>query len=309
VAPGNSGKSCESGGANERYFIRLSCFTRINSSPFITAAQIADDFNKLLIAGGCGMLLGLDTLPDSIRFAGWFVNSNVSLFPYFVLAWARSFFQPSAEALLANDKRPAVLLLRSFKDKEIVNYRRGDASFVDYSLEARIAEHFYKTGPFITVGSIQGGEIAIGAARAKFSDAEWQPKVLDWIDSAALIIVMAGATTWIQWELKQVVQRGHTKKLILSFPQFKKSMFSNDPGTMTARMEGVISAFQGTPWEPQLLQMSQLLLAEHIRGVIFEANGRLTAVTAWSRNRNTYHLGILISHFLLTKEASDGKNM
>src|SRR6202158_785591 len=48
VAPGNSGKSPESGGANERYSVRLSCFIRINSSPFITAAQITDDFNKLL---------------------------------------------------------------------------------------------------------------------------------------------------------------------------------------------------------------------------------------------------------------------
>jgi uncharacterized protein (TIGR03382 family) len=263
-----------------------------------------------LIAGGTAIMLGLQFVPDSIYFQSsdsLKTFSQISNWTFLLFLYARSQFQPTAETLLANDKRPPVLLLRSFADDETISYSRGNFSFVDQSFESRIAKHFFSTGPFIAVGRPKGHQPVIGAARATLADSEWQGKVIDWMDSAAVIIVMAGVTNWINWELKKVIERGHAHKLILCFPQSKRKRFAKDKRFRTlervaiARLEGVKAALEGTAWEAQLSQLDNPV---RIRSMVFEEDGRLTAVAARSRNRNAYHLAALIAHYLLLQNAA-----
>jgi len=259
-----------------------------------------------LIIGGSVVMLGIQFVPDSIYYSSSGsvrTISQVGSLAFIMFLYARSQFQPSAEKLLEIDKRSPVLFLRSFRDdEEYKNYLNADSSFVDYSLESRIADHFFQSGPFIAVGAPKGQHIAIGAARATLADAEWQGKVVEWMDSALLIVVLAGITSWIEWELKKVIERGHAHKLILCFPQSKPNWFAKDKRFRTlktevnARFEAVKAAFVGTQWEASLCQLVDPL---RIRSIIFEENGRVTAVTARSRNRNTYHLAVLIGHFLI----------
>ena len=63
-----------------------------------------------------------------------------------------------------------------------------------------------------------------------------------------------------------------------------------------ARLEAVKAAIVGTQWEAALCQLVNPL---RIRSIIFEENGCVTAATARSRNRNTYHLAVLSGHFLI----------
>jgi hypothetical protein len=51
-----------------------------------------------------------------------------------------------------------------------------------------------------------------------FSDEEWQSAVIDWISRARLIVMIAGRTPWVQWELRQIVRAGPLGKLLLLLP-------------------------------------------------------------------------------------------
>jgi hypothetical protein len=137
---------------------------------------------------------------------------------YFFLR-ARVEFQPKAEALLQSDPRSPVLFLRSFSEDERVSFKEAmtQETLFDVSLEDGLARHFSSTGPFIAVGSPGQAVPVLGAARASLSNAEWQSKVVDWMDSASLIIIVPGITHFVEWEFRQIVQRGHAGKLILLF--------------------------------------------------------------------------------------------
>jgi hypothetical protein len=183
--------------------LALTDFMRaIQSPPSITDRRSLPPKNGVrgwwLIAGGSAVLLGIQFVPDSLYYGssnGARTVSQIGSLAFFLFLYARSQFQPTCETLLAHDKRAPVLLLRSFRDDEVINYRRGEFSFVDHSLESRITAHFFSTGPFIAVGAPKNQQPTIGAARATLVDSEWQGKVMDWMDAAALIIVIAGLTS------------------------------------------------------------------------------------------------------------------
>lgn len=295
-----------------------------------------------LIAGWIIVMVGAALAPDYNYYGSENSVKYISRSSFLMLLFARSRFQPSVEKLLVVDKRQPVLFLRSFIDEaEPRFWLNPEASFVDYSLESRIAEHFFHSGPFIAVGDPKGKHIAFGATRAMLTDVEWQGKVIKWMDDASLIVMFAGITGWTNWELKTTIERGHAYKLILGFPELKSNWFAKDRRYSTqtnnanARLEAVKAAFIDTPWETAMCQivnpisagtlwdnllwqlfnpirtgtqwepsLGKLLVNPRcIRSIIFEEDGRLTIVTAnYSRNRNIYHLAILISHFLLFRD-------
>ena len=215
--------------------------------------------------------------------------------------YARRDLQPSAERLLEGDHRAAILLLRSFVDDEKVSYQSADFGLIDFSLESRLAAHFGRIGPFIAIASPNDKSLQIGAARALLSEAEWQNVVLEWMDRAQLLILMAGVTHWVEWELCQVVARGYTRKLIVMFPQIRKrSEVAKNAGERLARLR---AAFEATPYADPLASLD---LPEHIRALRFGPEGHVEAVTSKTRNRDSYHLGALVAHYLMLR-ASVGK--
>ncbi len=137
----------------------------------------------------------------------------------------RRLSQPNASRLLQIDERSPILLLRSFADDAKQIRAKGLAMRVLFlgmlgrkRLEAAIADELSRLGPFIAIG--QPGERLprLGAARAYFSDDEWQSAVIDWISRARLIVMIAGRTPWVQWELRQIVRAGQLGKLLLLLP-------------------------------------------------------------------------------------------
>jgi hypothetical protein len=138
----------------------------------------------------------------------------------------------------------------------------------------------------------------LGAARAKLSDDEWQAQVLAWMDQATLIVAMAGATHWVEWELANVASRGHAHKLILLFPQSRKWIEFEQEAT--DRFEHLCYAFERTPWGQALKHIEK---PERIKAVLFEPDGGLTVVQSRVHNRNAHHLAALIAHFLLQQRA------
>ncbi|MEL6317437.1 MAG: hypothetical protein AAFR16_07335, partial [Pseudomonadota bacterium] len=157
-----------------------------------------------------------------------------------ILGLGRRLSQPDAGRLLEADARAPVLLLRSFKDDAATLSSRNALKRLLYlglygrvRLEAAIADELARLGPFIAVG--QPGETlpALGAARAYFSDDEWRDAVRDWIAKARLIVVIAGTTRWVAWELEQIQAAGKLDATVLLIPPRR----GDDAETRRARLE------------------------------------------------------------------------
>src|SRR5262249_10406304 len=225
---------------------------------------------------------------------------------YFLLR-ARVKLQPTAESALSLDKRSPVLFLRSFVDDERVRFLYAQRALFDFSLEARLATHFFKTGPFIAVDSPKH-TAAIGAARASLSETDWQGKVVEWMGAARLIVLLAGLTQWVRWEMRQIVELGYTQKLIILMPEvsrwkeFKLRLtrgFSSEADIGKKRLEVIRETFSGSPWEAAI---NDPCVPEKIRSLMFGPDGQVTAVCAKSRSRDCYQVAALISEYLICKE-------
>lgn len=212
---------------------------------------------------------------------------------YGSLIYARHYLRPDFCTLLAGDSRPPVVFLRSFEDDEKLEYRRADSSWYDFSLESRLGDHFSSIGPFIAVGKPGDEEPHLGATRAPFSDEEWQGTVMDWMDQAVLIVIMIGRTHWVNWELRQTIERGYADKLIIVFPQSRKSRFFGYRGDVEERFAVIRNAFSETEWNEPLQSIPH---AKNLRSLAFLPDGRVVAVTSFARNRESYHLAALVCH-------------
>ena len=86
-------------------------------------------------------------------------------------------------------------------------------------LEEVISQFIGGVGPFVAIG--KPGEplpAALGRPRAYLPDDGWQEVVLRWMNESRAILMVAGLTKWVDWELQQVVLHGYTSKLIVLFP-------------------------------------------------------------------------------------------
>lgn len=125
-----------------------------------------------------------------------------------------------AEEARRADRRPPVVYLRSFKD-DLAAARSGlddtDPQQALVRIEDLLAEEAEAFGPVIAIGE-PGVAVRSGAARAYFPGAEWQAAVGEWIEEAQFVLIVAGFTEGVSWELERVLARGHANKSIVIFP-------------------------------------------------------------------------------------------
>lgn len=260
----------------------------------------------MLIGLAAAIWLGVDFLPETLFKADQRlrIGGQLSQLGFALVLLARAFFQPTAGSLLAGDPRPPVLLLRSFIDDEKLNWGMANRSFVDTSLESRLATHFARFGPFVAVGTPAGGMPVIGAARAQLGDAEWQQQVIRWIESSGHVVMLAGLTDWVEWELRQVIALRAVDKLIVCFPpvgsrRWPDKSLRDFGANMEARLARLRAAFIDTPWAPALVRLSD---AKTLRGLRFAPGGRIDVVRAPSRDWNACHLAVLVVQWLMLRE-------
>jgi len=226
-----------------------------------------------------------------VRYSSWVLT----LLGFSLLTRAREFFQIDADSLLAADRRPPILFLRSFDDDEKQTYRRSKKAFLDFSLETRLSTHFSRFGPFVAIGSPNDAVPQLGAARVLLSDDEWQPRVLNWMRDARLIIMYSGTTHWVNWELRQVVKNECATRLILVMPEIKALLWAGKE-EISARVEQVREAFKGTSWEEELLCFNDFA---RLRAMLFRPDGSMVMVRSRSHSRDSYHLAALVAHQIL----------
>jgi hypothetical protein len=124
---------------------------------------------------------------------------------------------PFAYEALDADKRLPLVLLRSFKDEEA----KADTSwFSRRRVEEVIVETARDYGPVIAIGAPEDNELPLlGAARAYIpGDNAWIPVALEWMQSARMIVMVAGSSPGLIWELDGIIERGLTGKLVIVCP-------------------------------------------------------------------------------------------
>jgi hypothetical protein len=134
------------------------------------------------------------------------------------LHFLRKRLAKTVDEVLAENKTP-VLYLRSFLDDKVAAKRQAAL----LTEEEELNKAFAHIGPMIAIG--KPGEILpeVGAARAYFTDDKWQAAVYHYMDISRLIVLRAGLSQGLVWEIKNSIQRLDPAKLVLLIPFEKES--------------------------------------------------------------------------------------
>jgi hypothetical protein len=130
-------------------------------------------------------------------------------------------------ALTKKDTRPIVLYLRSFQDDSKIKLRARAANgrtlperLLKIPFEEVVTDHLWGYGPVLAIGDprTKSKRAPLGAARDYADDSTWQQKVIELIQEAALIVVIAGGTKGLAWEIDTIVKHGALWKLVVLLP-------------------------------------------------------------------------------------------
>ncbi|MCF6391141.1 hypothetical protein L2K20_29650 [Mycobacterium sp. MBM] len=174
---------------------------------------------------------------------------------------------------LARDGRPEVLLLRSFQDDRIHMRMRRSAMHSPLELatmnpferfEELLSWVLWSLGPVCAIGE-PGTKFRlppIGAAREFHSDSEWQAAAEARMRSSVAVVMIAGRTPGIGWEVKRAMNLGVLHKCIFVIPPL--------PIVETERRLAVVAAQVGI--RPQCLP-SRVGKGRRVIGFRFDAGG------------------------------------
>ncbi|HKQ03858.1 MAG TPA: hypothetical protein VJ464_01905 [Blastocatellia bacterium] len=253
------------------------------------------------ICGGIIVLGGI--LPDDLRrHSDFLVISRYLFLPgFFFLVKARRYFQINADSLLSVDKRSPILFLRAFNDDERQIYKTSLRAILDFSLETRLANHFSYFGPFIALGSPRASVPGLGAAQVVLLESEWRSKIISWISEAVLIIMYAGKTPWVKWELTKVIDLDRVSNLILMIPEINEWRYADLSEETAARIKHLRDVFKSTRWNESLSELQGL---QDICALLFSDDGAIVVIKSRPRNRDAYHLAALIAHYIILNPAA-----
>ncbi|MEE9263618.1 MAG: hypothetical protein V3V11_04095 [Vicinamibacteria bacterium] len=123
----------------------------------------------------------------------------------------------SAEELLRRDPRPPVLYLRSFEQ---------DRAFATPSgLELQMRFGVSGIGPLVALGRPGDRMPIIGAPRLYARNTDWQEQFREWLEQAALVVIRAGLSEGLDWELGEV-GRGVAPQRIVVIPGHSKKVWN-----------------------------------------------------------------------------------
>ena len=148
------------------------------------------------------------------------------------IRWGRMRRAPRAEKVLVEDARAPILFLRSFRDEDddkgVTGVSRSLKS-ADRSLapstpawgpreQEALASIFRKIGPYVAIGKPREKLPEVGAARMYVGDDDWQTRVTELSTRARLVIVRAGSTNGLQWEVERLVALVPPTKVLVLLP-------------------------------------------------------------------------------------------
>src|SRR5438034_54533 len=144
------------------------------------------------------------------------------------LYWrSRQYADKAVANKVISDSKPDVLYLRSFAtDPSFLSTATG---FISGWLteEEQLAEVLQPFGDLVAIGKPGETLPTPGAARLYATDAEWKKVVTDQMQTARLVVIRAGASGGLLWEVKEVVQVVNPKKLLILILNMRKKDYES----------------------------------------------------------------------------------
>jgi hypothetical protein len=137
---------------------------------------------------------------------------------------AHRLIAPSAESRTRRDKRAPIVYLRPFLSDQSVFQTPLRSYLLPFRFgfpetdEEAMSRTLRRLGPVIAVGNPREWLPKLGAARLYRRGRDWQDAVRDLIRSASLIVVRAGNTEGLLWELEVITNLAKPNKVIIWFP-------------------------------------------------------------------------------------------
>lgn len=171
----------------------------------VRAIRVFEDFEEVIDSAISGVALYLT------GHAVWWVG--------------RQWSGPSAERLLGGNKRQIVLYLRSFQDdgsRTLSDWPAMTIGALFYLLFSSVEQRFSKRlgtiGSFVAVGRPSETLPEIGAARMYLRDEDWQSVVKDLILRSRAVVIHAGPTPGLQWEMMTIRKEMRPEQVLLFVP-------------------------------------------------------------------------------------------
>jgi hypothetical protein len=188
----------------------------------------------LIVAGFlvAGFLGYLDAREIDMPFAARFTSMLMILGGAFVCWRGRQYRAKATAQSIIDDGKPDVLYLRAFQTDS------SGLRFVAWSFllprliaglvteEEQLRDVLRPFGDLIAIGRPGEKLPTPGAARLYVSDAEWQSVVSEQMRSAALVIIRAGRSTGLLWELKQAFANLDPTKLLVLVLNMKRKDYA-----------------------------------------------------------------------------------
>jgi hypothetical protein len=162
-------------------------------------------------------ILGVESYVDNGKLLIFLASMFIVISGFYCVQRGRKYFVPTAEAVLAIDKRDPILYLRSFLDDKAHAF----SDWIDIagtSVEMELSKYFRPFGPFVAIGSPEDRLPKLGAIRLMRSDGEWQKEVASLMASSRWIVAAVGSSRWIKWEISEIIAKTYLGKALLVFP-------------------------------------------------------------------------------------------
>lgn len=227
------------------------------------------------------------SLDDSVNLAVVLAGATLA---HLALRYGRRLNRRGRDEIVLRHKAP-VLLLRSFVD-DVAGIKPSSLLLRLFRrrkrLEECIGEELSAAGPFVAVGRPGETLPPLGAQRLYLADDQWQGVVKGYIDRSDPIILIAGKTHWVRWELSSIMQRDRLDRLLMLFPP-------TPAADRTLRWNNLRPAFEGTPWQ----EATTGLDASRALSVFAGPDGRMIAITSSTPRESDYEAAFRVATYLL----------
>lgn len=166
--------------------------------------------------------LFLVSLIPSIGLLGVFPGAVI---PISVAIMTARHYALRASRVLELDERQPVLFLRSFgDDKEVRLIEKGLLGKLRRcTIDEAIAPLANQLGPFVAIANPNSALPRLGAAKSYYGNETWQDAIAAWTEKSQFIVMVAGRTGGIRWELDHIFSnQGHRKFAILFPPTIRR---------------------------------------------------------------------------------------
>jgi hypothetical protein len=195
-------------------------------------------------------------------------------------ALARRNYALRAGRVLELDNRRPILFLRSFADDKVWLWGKGIfGKFRRRTIDEAIEPLANRLGPFVAIANPNTQLPRLGAAQTYFSNDTWQNAIARWVQTAQMIVMVAGRTEGLRWELDDILADGGQAKLVIFLPP-------------ALRKDAVVAArwfsehFSHTRYEQDLLAIDP----RKVIGIAFREDGLFVVETRRVHRREVDYL-------------------